>query len=74
MKLLIVDDHVVVREGVCRLLPSLSGVLTYEASSAAEALGLFRIHARTSCCSISTWYSNCYADCSWKTEGCRSWY
>jgi two-component system, NarL family, invasion response regulator UvrY len=44
MKLLIVDDHVVVRQGICRLLSSLSGISTYEASSAAEALGLFRIH------------------------------
>jgi two-component system, NarL family, invasion response regulator UvrY len=44
MKLLIVDDHVVVRQGICRLLSSLSGIATYEASSAAEALGLFRVH------------------------------
>lgn len=44
MKLLIVDDHVVVRQGVCRLLSSLSGISTCEASSAAEALGVFRSH------------------------------
>ena len=44
MKLLIVDDHAVVRQGVCRLLSSLSGISIYEAASAAEALGLFRTH------------------------------
>ena len=44
MKLLIVDDHVVVRQGVCQLPSSLSGISTYEASSAAEALGVFRTH------------------------------
>jgi len=44
MKLLIVDDHAVVRQGVCRLLSSLSAISIYEAASAAEALGLFRTH------------------------------
>jgi two-component system, NarL family, invasion response regulator UvrY len=44
MRLLIVDDHVVVRQGVCRLLSSLSDISTYEASSAAETLRLFRVH------------------------------
>jgi two-component system, NarL family, invasion response regulator UvrY len=44
MKLLIVDDHAVVRQGVCRLLSSLSGISIYEAASATEALGLFRTH------------------------------
>jgi two-component system invasion response regulator UvrY len=42
MKILIVDDHVVVREGVRRLLGTLPASEIIEASNAAEALSAFR--------------------------------
>jgi DNA-binding NarL/FixJ family response regulator len=42
MKILLVDDHIVVREGVRRLLSDLPGVRLYEASTGQEALELFR--------------------------------
>jgi len=42
MKILLVDDHMVVREGVRRLLSSLEGVELCEAASGQEALALFR--------------------------------
>lgn len=42
MKILIVDDHIVVREGVRRLLSALDGIEVREASDGAEALALFR--------------------------------
>lgn len=42
MKILIIDDHVVVREGVRRLLAALPETEVFEASSAREALSLYR--------------------------------
>jgi DNA-binding NarL/FixJ family response regulator len=42
MKLLVVDDHVIVREGVRRLLAPLPELLIIEADSAAAAAALFR--------------------------------
>lgn len=42
MKILIVDDHAVVREGVRRLLGSIPGASICEASSAQEALTVYR--------------------------------
>lgn len=42
MKILIVDDHVVVREGVRRLLATMPDVAVYEASNAREALDAYR--------------------------------
>ncbi len=42
MKILIVDDHVVVREGVRRLLAALPDTEVFEAASAREALTLYR--------------------------------
>jgi len=42
MKILLVDDHIVVREGVRRLLSDMPGVQLYEASTGQEALELFR--------------------------------
>jgi two-component system, NarL family, invasion response regulator UvrY len=42
MKILIVDDHVVVREGVRRLLAALPDTEVFEASSSREALALYR--------------------------------
>jgi DNA-binding NarL/FixJ family response regulator len=42
MKILLVDDHIVVREGVRRLLSDLPGVRLYEASTGQEALEIFR--------------------------------
>jgi two-component system invasion response regulator UvrY len=41
MKILLVDDHMVVREGVRRLLSEMEGVQIYEAASGEEALALF---------------------------------
>ena len=41
MKILLVDDHMVVREGVRRLLTDMEGVQIYEAASGEEALALF---------------------------------
>ena len=41
MKILLVDDHMVVREGVRRLLSEMGGVQIYEAASGEEALALF---------------------------------
>jgi two-component system, NarL family, invasion response regulator UvrY len=42
MKLLIVDDHTVVREGLRRLLPAFLEVTIFDASSGSEAITLFR--------------------------------
>jgi two-component system, NarL family, invasion response regulator UvrY len=42
MKIMLVDDHTVVREGVRRLLSSMEGVELYEAGTGQEALALFR--------------------------------
>jgi two-component system, NarL family, invasion response regulator UvrY len=42
MKIMLVDDHIVVREGVRRLLSSMEGVELCEAGSGQEALALFR--------------------------------
>jgi DNA-binding NarL/FixJ family response regulator len=42
MKILLVDDHIVVREGVRRLLSGMQGVELCEAASGQEALTLFR--------------------------------
>jgi DNA-binding NarL/FixJ family response regulator len=42
MKILLVDDHIVVREGVRRLLSGVTGAQLYEASTGQEALDLFR--------------------------------
>jgi two-component system invasion response regulator UvrY len=42
MKILIVDDHVVVREGVRRLLSTMSEVILFEASSTRDGLALFK--------------------------------
>jgi two-component system invasion response regulator UvrY len=41
MKILLVDDHMVVREGVRRLLSDMDGVQIFEAASGEEALALF---------------------------------
>lgn len=41
MKILLVDDHIVVREGVRRLLASIGGVELIEAETGQEALSLF---------------------------------
>jgi DNA-binding NarL/FixJ family response regulator len=42
MKILLVDDHIVVREGVRRLLSGIQGVELSEAASGQEALAIFR--------------------------------
>ena len=42
MKILLVDDHIVVREGVCRLLSGMPGASISEAATGQEALSLFR--------------------------------
>ncbi|WP_181703675.1 response regulator [Chthonobacter albigriseus] len=42
MKILIVDDHVIVREGVSRLLAELPGAIIREAENAADAMTIFR--------------------------------
>jgi two-component system, NarL family, invasion response regulator UvrY len=42
MKILLVDDHIVVREGVCRLLSGMPGATISEATTGHEALSLFR--------------------------------
>ncbi len=42
MKILIVDDHVIVREGARRLLSAMPDVAVFEASSAREGLALFK--------------------------------
>jgi DNA-binding NarL/FixJ family response regulator len=42
MKILLVDDHIVVREGVRRLLSSMDGSEFFEASNGQEALGIFQ--------------------------------
>ena len=42
MKILLVDDHIVVREGVRRLLAGIGGVQLIEADNGQEALSLFR--------------------------------
>lgn len=45
MKVLIVDDHAVLREGVRRLLSAIPGIEFFEATTAADALAQFRKHA-----------------------------
>lgn len=42
MKILVVDDHVVVREGVRRLIAALPGAIAFEAETPFEALAAFR--------------------------------
>lgn len=42
MKILIVDDHAVLREGVRKLLSTISGAEIYEAPTGHEAIALFR--------------------------------
>lgn len=44
MKILLVDDHVLVRQGVRRLLSVIPGALIYEAATNHEALAQFRKH------------------------------
>lgn len=44
MKILIVDDHAVLREGVCRLLSTLPNIEIIQTDTAHEALKLFRTH------------------------------
>ena len=42
MKILVVDDHAVVREGIRRLLATISGAEIHEAATAQDALALSR--------------------------------
>ena len=42
MKLLVIDDHAIVRAGVKRLLAALPGVELHEAANGRDALTLFR--------------------------------
>ncbi len=42
MKILVVDDHAVVREGIRRLLATIDGAEIHEAATAQEALPVFR--------------------------------
>jgi two-component system, NarL family, invasion response regulator UvrY len=42
MKVLIVDDHVTVREGVRKLLAPFPEIIVHDASSAAEAIAAYR--------------------------------
>ena len=42
MKILLVDDHTVVREGVRRLLSGMQGAVVFEAATGQEALAVFR--------------------------------
>ena len=42
MKILLVDDHVLVRQGVRRLLSAIPGAEIYEAATNHDALALFR--------------------------------
>jgi DNA-binding NarL/FixJ family response regulator len=44
MKILIIDDHLVVREGLRRLLSSTLDITVHEATSSQEALAAFRAH------------------------------
>lgn len=44
MKILLVDDHVLVREGVRRLLSVIPGADIYEAATSYQALAVFRQH------------------------------
>jgi two-component system, NarL family, invasion response regulator UvrY len=44
MKILIIDDHLVVREGLRRLLSSVADISVHEATSTQEALVEFRTH------------------------------
>jgi DNA-binding NarL/FixJ family response regulator len=41
MKILLIDDHIVVREGVRRLLSGMQGASIFEAASGEEALAIF---------------------------------
>ena len=45
MKILVVDDHAVVREGVRRLLSAIPNAVVFEAATAHEALNLARKEA-----------------------------
>jgi DNA-binding NarL/FixJ family response regulator len=45
MNILLVDDHLLVRKGVVRLLSSIQDARIHEAGSALDALALFRRHA-----------------------------
>lgn len=45
MKVLIVDDHAVLREGVRRLLSAIPGIEFFEATNSADALSQFRKHS-----------------------------
>jgi two-component system, NarL family, invasion response regulator UvrY len=42
MKILVVDDHAVVREGVRHLLSEMQGALIFEAENGDESLEIFR--------------------------------
>ena len=42
MKILLVDDHTVVREGVRRLLSGMQGAVIFEAATGQDALAIFR--------------------------------
>jgi two-component system, NarL family, invasion response regulator UvrY len=42
MKILLVDDHTLVREGVRRLLSGMQGAMVFEAATGQEALAIFR--------------------------------
>jgi two-component system invasion response regulator UvrY len=44
MKILMVDDHVIVREGARRLMSAIPDTNVYEASSAREALAMYKTH------------------------------
>ncbi|MGQ0672619.1 MAG: response regulator [Hyphomicrobium sp.] len=45
MRVLIVDDHAVVRQGIRRVLASLPGIVAWEASNALDAMELYRLQA-----------------------------
>ncbi len=71
MKILIIDDHVVVREGVRRLLTTLPDTEVFEAASARDALALYRSRrhpifcSSTSTCRIRAVLSS-FAGCCWR--------
>ena len=44
MKILIIDDHLVVREGLRRLLSATLDISVHETTSTQEALVAFRVH------------------------------
>ena len=53
MKILIVDDHAIVREGVGRLLSETQDALIFEAANGDEALAVLRKKRPGWFCSIS---------------------